>query len=123
MVRAAVKPGKQEGTVTVFGPQCEVEAYSKQRFWTGGIYGQGAGGWIYPLWLEAHADTRDAMNPQGEWNRITVQAEGETIKTWLNGKPAASWKTSEYTEGFFGLQIHSGKQGTIHFRNILVKEG
>ena len=25
-------------------------------------------------------------------------------------------------KGFFGLQVHSGKQGEIHFRNIKVKE-
>lgn len=122
MFRAAAKPGKKEGQETVFGPQCEVEAYSKQRFWTGGIYGQSAGGWIYPMWLDAHAETRKAIKPQGEWNRITIQAKGDTIKTWLNGIPAAHWKTSEYEKGFFSLQIHSGKEGTIHFRNIKVKE-
>lgn len=122
MFRAAAKPGKKEGQETVFGPQCEVEAYSKERYWSGGIYGQSAGGWIYPLWLEAHQKTRDAIKPQGEWNRITIHAQGDTIKTWLNGVPAAHWKTTEYEKGFFGLQIHSGKEGTIHFRNLQVKE-
>ncbi len=122
MFRAAAKPGKKEGTETVYGPQCEVEGYDKQRYWTGGIYGQSAGGWIYPMWLSAHEDTRKAIKPQGEWNRITIQAKGTTIKTWLNGQPAAHWQTEEYLKGFFSLQIHSGKQGTIHFRNIRVKE-
>ena len=122
MFRSAAKPGKKEGSETVFGPQCEVEAYSKQRFWTAGVYGQSAGGWIYPMWLEAHRAAREAMKPQGEWNRVTIEAKGDTIKTWLNGKPAAHWKTTEYLKGFFGLQIHSGKEGTIHFRNLKVKE-
>ncbi len=124
MFRAASKPGegKQQGRQIVYGPQCEVEAYSKQRFWSGGIYGQSAGGWIYPMWLEAHQKTRVAMKKQGRWNRITVEARGDTIKTWLNGKPAAHWKTDLYQEGFFGLQIHAGAKGTIHFRNIKVKE-
>ena len=39
-----------------------------------------------------------------------------------NGLPAAHWTTEEYEKGFFSLQIHSGKQGTVHFRNIKVKE-
>ena len=59
---------------------------------------------------------------QGQWNRITIQAKGDTVKTWLNGNPAAHWKNSEYLKGFFSLQIHSGKAGEIHFRNIKVKE-
>jgi hypothetical protein len=124
MFRAQSKPGegKHEGREVVYGPQCEVEAYSKQRFWSGGIYGQSAGGWIYPMWLEAHKKARKAMKTQGEWNRVTVEARGESIKTWLNGTPAAYWKTDLYQKGFFSLQIHAGSQGTIHFRNIKVKE-
>lgn len=122
MFRAAAKPGKKADEETVYGPQCEVEAYSKKRFWSGGIYGQSAGGWIYPLWLEAHGKTRDAMKKQGEWNRVTIMAKGDTIKTWLNGEPAAHWKTDEYKQGFFSLQIHKGNAGTIHFRNIKVTE-
>ena len=56
------------------------------------------------------------------WNRITISARGETIKTWLNGVPAAHWKTNEYKQGFFSLQVHSGKSGQALFRNIKVKE-
>ena len=32
------------------------------------------------------------------------------------------WKTDQYKRGFFSLQIHSGSKGTVHFRNIKVKE-
>ncbi len=56
------------------------------------------------------------------WNRITIQAQGDTLKTWLNGVPAAHWKTDTYKDGFFSLQIHAGSQGCVHFRNIKVKE-
>ena len=121
MFRAQSKPSKGKSDVTVFGPQAEMEAFSKERYWSGGIYGQSAGGWIYPLWLEAHEEVRNAMKKDG-WNRITIRARGNTIKTWLNGVPAAHWKTKEYKEGFFSLQVHSGKEGEVHFRNIKVKE-
>lgn len=49
---------------------------------------------------------------------------GEEIKTWINGVPAARWidKKGEYKKGFFSLQAHSGKEGEVHFRNIKVKE-
>lgn len=122
MFRAASKSGSGKNKETVFGPQAEMEAYSKERYWSGGIYGQSAGGWIYPMWLDAHDKTRKAMKPKGSWNRITIQAKGDTIKTWLNGVPAAHWKTDLYKQGFFSLQIHSGKEGTVHFRNLKVKE-
>ncbi|QDV62402.1 sulfatase-like hydrolase/transferase [Crateriforma conspicua] len=124
MFRAATKPGegRSAGQLTVFGPQCEVEAYSKQRFWSGGIYGQSAGGWIYPMWLSRHESARQAMQSMGQWNRVTIQAKGDTIQTWINGQPAAKWKTDQYDQGFFGLQIHAGREGEVHFRNVIVKE-
>ncbi len=112
---------KEKEKETVFGPQAEMEAFSKKRYWSGGIYGQSAGGWIYPMWLEAHEEVRNSMKRDG-WNRLTIKAEGDTIKTWLNGLPAAHWKTDEYKKGFFALQIHSGKEGTVHFRNLKVRE-
>ena len=123
MFRAASKmgTGKNKDKETVFGPQAEMEAFSKERYWSGGIYGQSAGGWIYPMWLDAHKDVRKAMKKDG-WNRLTIQAQGDTIKTWLNGVPAAHWKTDKYKQGFFSLQIHSGQKGKVHFRNIKVKE-
>jgi len=124
MFRAASKSGdgKNKDQETVFGPQAEMEAYSKERYWSGGIYGQSAGGWIYPMWLEAHEQARTAMKRKGEWNRLTIQAKGDTMKTWLNGVPAAHWKTDQYKQGFFSLQIHSGREGTVLFRNLKVKE-
>ncbi len=105
----------------MFGPQAEMEADSKKRFWSGGIYGQSCGGWYYPLWLNAHAKARSAID-YDEWNRMTVKAEGNVVKTWINGIPAAHWTNDEYPEGFFSLQIHSGKAGQDQFRNIKVKE-
>lgn len=119
MFRAKRKPGKQ--AETIYGPQCEMEGFEKDRGWSGGIYGQSAGGWRYPLWLEAHKKARKALK-KNEWNRITIKAVGTNVKTWVNGVPAANWESDEYLDGFFGLQIHSGKQGEVHFRNIKVKE-
>ncbi len=119
MFRAQTKGA--EGKETVFGPQAEMEGFAKQRYWSGGIYGQSCGGWYYPLWLEAHKEAREALR-EGEWNRLTIRAAGDAVKTWLNGKAAAHWKTDTYLKGFFALQVHSGKAGTICFRNIKVKE-
>ncbi len=119
MFRGQQKPGKKG--VTVFGPQVEMEGFAKGRNWSGGIYEQGAGGWAYPLWLESHQDARGALK-KDDWNRVTVVAQGDTYKTWINGVPAAHMNDGKYKQGFFSLQVHSGNAGKIHFRNIKVKE-
>lgn len=105
----------------VTGPQVEMEEASRGRGWSGGIFGQGLAGFFYPLWLEAHKDARSAVK-HADWNRITIYAKGDTVKTWLNGVPCAHWKTDEYLKGYFALQVHKSEEGLIHFRNIKVKE-
>lgn len=121
MFRAQTKPGK-DNSETVFGPQFEMEGFSKDRHWSGGIYGQSCGGYFYPLWLKEHKAAR-AAGQEGDWNRVTIAARGNVIKTWINGVPAAHWiDNGTYAKGFFGLQIHKGAKGQVLFRNIRVKE-
>lgn len=117
--RGNVRDG-EKGKV-VFGPQAEMEDEKRQRFWSGGIYGQSAGGWAYPLWLESHKEVRGAIDYSG-WNRVTIQAQRDVVKTWVNGIPAAHWVNDEFTQGFFSLQIHAGQKGRVLFRSIKVKE-
>lgn len=119
MFRAKAKKGKKYETV--YGPQAEMEGLAQGRGWSGGIYGQSCGGYFYPLWLDAHKDARAALK-KDEFNRITIKAEGNNVKTWINGIPAANWDTEEYMKGFFSLQIHSGSKGEVQFRNIKIKE-
>ena len=119
--RSRSKPGKK--SETVFGPQFEMEGQGKPgRKWSGGIYGQSCGGYFYPLWLKEHQAARKAEKTEG-WNRLTISADGNVVKTWLNGVPASHWvDDGSYAKGFFGLQVHKGKAGTIHFKDIQVKE-
>lgn len=120
MFRAQSRPSKN-GEV-VFGPQAEMEGFSKDRHWSGGIYGQSCGGYFYPLWLKDHREARAAAK-EGEWNRVTVLASGNTVKTWVNGVPAAHWiDDGSYAEGFFGLQIHKGEKGQVLWRDLRVKQ-
>lgn len=120
MFRAQTKPGKN-GEI-VFGPQAEMEGTTGDRGWSGGIYGQSCGGYFYPLWLEQHQNAREALNKTG-WNRLTIEAKGNVVKTWLNGVPASHWvDNGTYPAGFFGLQIHKGQEGTVLWKNIRVKE-
>lgn len=120
MFRAQVKTEK--GKQTVFGPQAEMEGISGDRFWSGGIYGQSCGGYFYPMWLVEHEEVRGALKKQ-DWNRLTIMAKGNVVKTWLNGVPAAHWVgDGTYAKGFFGLQIHQAKKGKVVWRKVAVKE-
>ncbi len=120
--KARTVTNKKEKIVTeAFGPQVEMEGFKKpDRGWSGGLYRQGCGGWTYPLWLEQHEEARNALEAEG-WNRVTILAEGETVKTWINGVPAANWVDPEFFEGFIGLQVHSGGSGKVQFRNLKIK--
>lgn len=123
--RSKSKPGDTSEATSeiVFGPQFEIEGQGKDgRHWSGGIYGQSCGGYFYPLWLKEHQAARGAEDATG-WNRVTISANGNVVKTWLNGVPIAHWvDDGTYADGFFALQVHKGKAGTILFKNLRVKE-
>lgn len=109
---------------TVIGPQAEMEDLAKKgRGWSGGIYGQNCGGWFYPLKAPEHKPLKNAIDRSG-WNRLTIKVEGNVFKTWVNGIPAAHWidQENEFPTGFIGLQVHGGKQGIIHWRNLKIRE-
>ena len=120
MFRAKVRDGKN--SETVYGPQAELEGFSQDRGWSGGIYGQSCGGYFYPLWLKEHRKARVALK-EGQWNRLTISAQGNVIKTWINGVPAAHWTDDgTYASGFFGLQMHKGQKGKVRYKNLRIKE-
>lgn len=72
--------------------------------------------------LKEHKTARAALKIT-DWNRLTIIANGNVVKTWVNGVPAANWADDgTYAKGAFGLQIHKGKKGTVLWRDLRVKE-
>lgn len=131
MFRARIRPRKGSGDNpspedhVVYGPQVEMEGFdgfAKGRGWSGAAYGEGCGGYFYPLWLKEHAAARAALK-RGEWNRLTLHAQGNVVRTWINGVPAAHWiDDGSYPRGRLGLQLHKGKGGgIIRWRNLKAK--
>ncbi|WP_052670972.1 3-keto-disaccharide hydrolase [Draconibacterium sediminis] len=109
---------------TVIGPQAEMEDLAKNgRGWSGGIYGQNCGGWFYPLKAPEHKALKNVIDRSG-WNRLTIKVKGNVFQTWVNGIPAAYWidEKNEFPKGFIGLQIHGGKQGIVHWKNLKLRE-
>lgn len=71
---------------------------------------------------EGQAKGKDEVLKAGDWNKIRLEARGDTYTVWLNGK-----KVTEYTNpasqdaGPIGLQIHAGVKMKVEFRNIGAK--
>jgi hypothetical protein len=108
----------------VHGYQVEIDPDVKRgRLWTGGIYDEGRRGWLYDL--KNNEAARKAFRPN-EWNKFHIECRGDSIKTWLNGVPAADLKDAVTPAGFIGLQVHGvGKKKEpleVRFRNLRIKE-
>lgn len=85
----------------VHGYQIEIDP--SDRAWTGGIYDEARRGWLYPL--EDKPEAQSAYRHL-EWNRVRVEAIGETIKVWINDVPTAHLVDDMTREGFIALQVH-----------------
>jgi len=103
----------------VHGYQVEIDP--GKRAWSGGIYDEGRRGWLCTL--EKNAEARNAFK-QNDWNKVRVEARGDSIKTWINGVPAADLKDSMTLKGFIALQVHGTKQEGLKvcWRNIRLKK-
>jgi hypothetical protein len=120
-IRSRVLGGVEERTGRVSGYQVELDP--SPRAYTGGIYDEARRGWLMPLIDNPSA--RSAYR-EGEWNRLRVVARGETIRTWINGVPAADLFDSMDGAGRLALQVHGvGEEAEpmeVRFRGIKIRE-
>ena len=86
----------------VHGYQAEID--SSPRAWSGGIYDEERRGWLNPLTRNPAAQRAFRV---GDWNRFRVEAIGSSIRTWVNGVPAANLVDAMTARGFIALQVHS----------------
>ncbi|MFC4723651.1 DUF1080 domain-containing protein [Geojedonia litorea] len=99
-IRSNSYPYYQNGRV--HGYQVEIDP--SKRSWSGGIYDEGRRKWLYTL--ENNPEAQKAFK-QNEWNHYRVEAIADTLKTWINGIPAAYLIDDKTASGFIGLQVHS----------------
>ena len=99
-----------------------MEIDPSERAWTGGIYDEGRRGWLNDL--KNNEPARKAFQ-QKDWNQFRIECKGDSIKTWLNGVPAADVKDGVTPSGFIGLQVHAVKTNDpleVRFRQLRIKE-
>ncbi|NDV69624.1 DUF1080 domain-containing protein [Dysgonomonas sp. 25] len=85
----------------VHGYQFEIDPSG--RAWTGGIYDEARRGWLYPMNYNPAAQK---AYKQG-WNKVRIEAIGNSICTWVNDIPCANVWDDMTPEGFIALQVHS----------------
>lgn len=117
----------------VHGYQIEIDPEpQRNRWWSGGIYDEARRDWLYPGSLggdpKAFTDAGRQLFKQNDWNHVRVEAIGDSIKTWFNGKPCAAIKDSMTLKGFIALQVHTigndkAKDGAqVRWRNLKITD-
>ena len=108
----------------VHGYQFEIDP--SPRAFTGGVYDEGRRGWLFDL--KNNEAARKAFKQGDEWNKARIECKGSSIKTFINGVPAADLTDDMTKEGVIALQVHGigkkteavGKE--VMWRNIRIQE-
>ena len=95
-----------------FGYQIEIDP--SERAWSGGLYDEARRGWLQDL---ADNPAGRAAYVHGEWNRYRIECIGPWIRASVNGVPTVDYFDFEDLEGLFGLQVHSGDNTRVRWRN------
>ncbi len=102
--------------VKVSGWQVEVAPLGKH---TGGVYESYGRGWLIKPDTE-----KEKVLQEGEWNKMKIKVKGEELTSWLNGIKMINIKDEKIGNGEGGivLQIHSGGDVKVLWRNIEIEE-
>ena len=136
--RSESKPEFNNGRV--HGYQSEIDTDPKNvkkpdtlaRMWSAGLYEEGRRGWIVPGFgggdaLAFSKQGRD-ITKVGEWNHVKIEANGNRVRTWLNGVQRVDARDDGDLSGFIAFQVHGigaakDKAGTtVQWKNITLTE-
>jgi hypothetical protein len=102
--------------VDIEGVQVEVDPHPGKH--TGGLYESAGRGWL------TKPDPRaEAALKVGDWNEVRAVVRGPHVETWVNGVQAVNYvdPAPKYTDGFVALQLHSGGEGRMRFKDIAIR--
>ena len=106
---------------TVHGYQVEIDP--SKRAWSGGIFDESRRGWLDDL--KDNEPARLAFRAE-DWNHYRIVCEGPSLRTWINGVPAADLLDVMTLRGFVALQVHGlpAEAGPkeIRWRNVRITE-
>ncbi len=100
----------------VAGRQIEIDRTLGHH--TGGIYGDGKG------WIAWPAPQYETVIRPYDWNDMLIQVEGNRYVVHLNGIRVLdfTYPSPGAEEGVIALQLHSGGEGRMRFKDIFVRD-
>lgn len=86
---------------------------------TGGIYESYGRGWL----IKPNSEDEKLLKAD-DWNSLKIEVINDKITTWLNGKKIVQLTDEKIGKatGVVALQIHSGGNIKVRWRNIKIKE-
>ena len=104
--------------VNIRGVQAEIDPTPGKH--SAGLYESGGRGWI----AMPNDDAEKLVRPVGEWNELQVRVKGKHIITHINGWQAVDFdnKEAHYDDGVIALQLHSGGNASMRWKDIYIKE-
>ncbi len=112
-IHTAFEPGAPR---VVAGRQIEIDRTLNHH--TGGVYGDGKGWVAWP-----RPETETIVRPN-DWNDMLIQVEGNHYVVHLNGIQILdfTYPSPGAEEGVIALQLHSGGEGRMRFKDIYVRD-
>ena len=116
------KGGKVRPAGDVYGYQCEITKAEE------GVSGNFWDEARRTKWLDDFSTRPEAAKAykNDDWNHYRIVAQGDRIRSWVNGVPCADFHDDLDASGFIGLQVHSipATAGPYHVRwkNIRLRE-
>ncbi len=103
--------------VDIKGVQVEVDPNPGKH--TGGLYESGGRGW-----LVQPGEAAEKALKVGDWNEIEFSVMGNRVVTHVNGVKAVDYTdpSPKYTDGHVALQLHSGGEGKMRFKDLYIRE-
>jgi len=100
----------------IAGRQVEIDRVLGHH--TGGVYGDGKGWLVWPA-----PELETVIRPY-DWNDMLIQVEGNRYIVFLNGMQMIdfTYPSPDATEGVIALQLHSGGQGRMRFKDIFIRD-
>ncbi len=86
---------------------------------SGGVYESYGRGWL----IKPEPENEKALK-EGEWNKLKIKVQGSKLTSWLNGTKMVDFNDEEIGKGEGGivLQIHSGGDVKVSWKNIAIRE-
>jgi putative membrane-bound dehydrogenase-like protein len=113
-----IRSQRDPKSTEMIGYQCDLG----DPTWWGSIYDESRRN---KLMAQSDMAALNKVLKRGDWNEYLIRAEGNRIRTWINGVQGVDYTEADdeiVQEGRIGIQIHSGGPAEIWVKDITIEE-